>query len=110
MDIVEHEEFKKHLKKLSRRFDDFERSYTIFKKVLKNDDLFNQVVLRNSVTISNTGSSKLFYKYKKFKLANVKGNIIRVIFYIEDSIIYLIEIYSKNKQENHSTELIKKYK
>lgn len=109
MDIVEHEEFQKQLKKLNKKFDDFKRSYDNFQKVVKNDSLFNEVILRNSITIPNTNSSVIFYKYRKFKLANVKGNMIRIVFYIEDSIVYFVEIYSKNKQENHSIELIKKY-
>jgi len=109
-------EFKKDLKKLSKRFQTLEDDLKTFIKTELN--LYHKLKIDNKGTFQITGLSiqniKIF-KAKKFACRSLKGkgvhSGIRVIYAYDDheERIELIEIYYKGDKENEDRNRILKY-
>ena len=106
--------FMKCFKKLFKKYPSLKEDFELFKKALKEDG----TNLTGVVQISGLGKKVLvpFYKAKKFRCKSLNaGNKsgIRVVFCwrheSEDAKVSFIEIYPKNKQENHDKEKIIKF-
>lgn len=93
-----------------KKYSHFERNYTLFVKVVKDDSLFKDKVERKAKTITNTNCIVTnFYKYRDFRSMDLKNNKVRIIYFLYDSELHLIEIYIKNSSENNNMNLIKTY-
>lgn len=105
-------EFQTNLKKLIKKYPHLHEDYKIAKKAIKA-----QPISRNAPRIAGLGDEIIFpiYKLKRFYSRDYKGkggkSGFRIIYAydVEKEIIYLIEIYHKNKKSNHNIERIKKY-
>ena len=108
-------EFKREIKKLSKRFSTLEEDLKTFIQYPLN--LFHNKNINNNVFVNIPGlcSSIPFYKVRKFACRSLKGrgarSGIRLIYcYLkkEDTAVF-IEIYFKGDKENEDRGRIKKY-
>ncbi|TRZ78506.1 hypothetical protein D4R87_00435 [bacterium] len=118
MQYKECEEFKKELKKIAKKYKSFDKDYHNFLLIVKNDDTFRTQIFSNSVSIKNIGVKHDFFKLKKFRSRDLKSSdSFRVIYFIINDKIFLIEIYPKNNSKssksfasaNHNLDRIKRY-
>ncbi len=106
------EEFLRDLGKLSKKYKHLIDDLELAKQVLAAKPDF-----RNAIRISDLGRNVKIpvFKLKKFRSKDFKGcghrSGFRLIYaYDEDKdIVFLIEIYHKNKQSNHDKKRILKY-
>ena len=109
--FVEVPEFKKDFKKLLKRFKSLSEDLVVFMKALSTDPKN----LNGAFKISHLGGEIYpVYKARKFRCRSLqRGNQsgIRIIYTYHPITqeIFLMEIYFKGNQENHSLDRIKKY-
>ena len=108
------EEFKKDLKKLSKKYKSLESDLEDLKKII---ELFPTWKWENIIRVSELWEEVEvpIYKVKKIACKSLKSSKdLRLIYSYHEKenkiiLIEFVEIYHKNQKENHNIERIKKY-
>lgn len=113
------DEFKKEFKKLSKKYHSLNQDFNDFKFWLEDDPTWKDLPKDHIIRISWLWEKIEweFYKIRRFLCKSLMSNgDIRIIYkysYEDNTIefceIEFIEIFHKNKKENHDIERIKKY-
>lgn len=112
MEFNELEEFKKDLKKLSKKFNSLSDDFTIVKKVL---DVSPNDRPPFSYRIDGLGIKTCIIKIRKIACKSLKGrgadSGLRIVYahFVEEKRITFIEIYFKGEKENEDRERILRY-
>ena len=105
---IDRERIEREYKKVRKKIKDFDSDYIAFKAtIIKKESLVENNTYRK---IQNTGCDKKIYwkvyirdKDKKYQRLG------RIIFFIKDKILYIIEIYHKDNKNNPEKKNFKNY-
>ena len=113
IEFLDKEKIEKEFEKVCKQVKDFKNDFAAWQKnILKTDDVNLIVRPRKNVfeKIANTKcAKKIFWKaYLKDANRNYE-NMTRIIFFVKQKNLYVIEIYHHKYQKNCDYKLFKKY-
>ena len=110
IEFIEKDRIEKEIKKVVKKEKKFIENFEVFKKsILIEDNVYLKVRENNSFKIiKGSGCDSKIY-WKAYLRDSKYARMIRVIFFIKDGILFIIEIYHKNNQTECTKKLLKQY-
>lgn len=110
IELIEKDRINKEIKKVLKKEKKFNDTFEIFKKsILIEDNVYLKVRESNSFKIIKGSECDSKIYWKAYIRDSKYARMIRVIFFIKDGILFIIEVYHKDNQTECTKKLLKQY-
>ena len=110
IEFIEQERIEKEFKKVVKKEKSFEKTFNIFKKsLLIENNIYSKVRISNSFKIIDKTHCDKKQFWKAYIRDSKYDRMIRIIFFIQKNVLYIIEIFHKDFKDNCDYILLKKY-